>query len=558
MGIRQAIKRTPAWAKISIGIFLLLMLGGTIGLNAYLNKLVNKRLREMVLESSDGLYRLEYSGVSMNAFSGNITIHNAQLIPDTAVFTRLRQSRHAPRFLIAGKTESVSLRNVRWLAFVNSKKLNIGKLIIQNPQFNLTQYRQHNGNDSAHKPAGIFNFVSKHVKDLKLGLFSIDDAVIHYQVADTLARMRTINTIEHLRLGFRKVHFAGDTEQDRRLAADDYYIELKEYRHRTGDSMYWLGMTGLKYNSKQGIASMASFYSEPRYNEEEFSRKTGFQATRYALELKNISAEGFDVTALVQDRIVRMRKMNVDSGSAQFYMNRAYPLPKEDKKNVVLSQKILNLDFPLSIDSLNLKNFTLSYREYQPNSGQTAVLSFQGISGRAGNVTNLPAVIARNPQMKASLSARFLGAEVKASLSFALDKPDGSFGATLDINQVAAEKLNPILTPMALIEARDGILQKLECTISGTENRAMADVKLLYEDLKINLLEKSGGTLEKKGFKSMFANILVWDDNPKDGALRTSRQSTSRKHGKSFFNLAWSAVAAGILDIILKEKGIRL
>jgi hypothetical protein len=558
MGIRSAIRRIPVWLRITAGIVILLLAAGAIGMNIYLNNLVDRRLREMVYESSDGLYRLEYGDVTMNAFSGNLVIHNAELIPDTAAFVRLQQAHKAPRFLVGGKADRLTLRNVRWFRYMNSKKLKIGKLLIERPEFNLVQYRQM---DSTNQSPEAFEFISKNVnvKDLALGLFSIQDAVIHYQIADTVAKERTINTIQHLDVGFTGVHLAGDDTADRHLAADDYFINLKEYKHRTADSLYWLNIAGFQYNSRQRKASLESFISEPRYSEANFSKTVGYQETRYEATLKNITAEGLDIAALLEKNELRMTSMSIQSGSASFYMDRAYPVPSEDVKNTVISQRILDLDIPLLIDSFNVGSLDLSYKEYNPLSGRAAVLKFENVSGKAVNVTNLPAAIARDPAMKVNINGHFLGSGIRASIRFDLAKNDGKFNARLEADEVGAEKLNGILAPIALIEARQGVLQKLECTIAGTANKAVADVKLLYHGLKIDILKKNGKALEKKGLKSIFANILIFDDNPKDGSLRTARNvQKSRRFAKSFFNLAWSAVAAGIVEIIFKEKGISL
>ncbi len=558
MGIRSAIRRIPVWLRITIGVVILLLVAGAIGINIYLNNLVNKRLREMVYESSNGLYRLEYGDVTMNAFTGNLTIYKAELIPDSVAFAQLQQANKAPRFLVGGRADKLSLKNVRWFAYVNNKTLKIGKLLIERPEFNLTQYKQLNA-DSANKSGNVFEFISKNVKDLKLGTFSIQDAVIHYQLSDTVAKERIFNTIEHLDIGFTQVHFAGDDTATRHLAADDYFINLREYKHRTADSLYWITIAGFRYNSKQRKASLDSFSSEPRYSEGNFAKKLGYQDTRYETNFQNITAEGLDMATLIEKNELRVSKMNIESGSANFYMNRAYPVPREDIKDAVISQRILNLGIPLLIESFAIGNLGLSYKEYNPISGKAGILKFENISGKAVNVTNLPAAIAQNSAMKVNMTARFLGSAIRANMRFDLGKADGRFNARLEADQIAAEKLNGILPAMALIEARQGILQKLECNITGTASSAVADVKLLYEDLKINLLEKDGNTLEKKGLKSMFANILIFDDNPKDGSLRTAQNvQKSRRFGKSFFNLAWSAVAAGIVEIIFKQKGINL
>ena len=554
MGTRSVIQRIPVWLKVTVGIFLLLLLAGFIGINAYLNNLVNKRLREMVQESSNGLYRLDYSDIELNAYSGDVTIFKAELIPDTVVFAELQQSNQAPRFLVSGKTERLTLKNVRWLAFMNKRVLKISSVLIEHPEFDLVQYKSLQ-KDSANRPQGAFEFISKNVKDLKIGSFSIHDAVIRYQSRDTVAKDRTINTIEHLDIGFTGVHF----EEEKQLAAENYYIALKEYKHRTADSLYWIGISGFTYNSKQRKATLDTFYSAPRYSEVNFAKRMGYQETRYECNLKNITAEGFDIALLLEENELRMQRVKVGGGSANLYMNRAYPLPRQDKKDVVISQVIKNLGIPMLIDSITISNFALSYKEFNPLSGKAATLKFENFSGRVVNVTNLSSAIAKDHYMKVNINARFLGSGIRANIRFDLEKPDGRFNATLEADQVFADRLNVVLAPMALIEAREGNLEKLESSVTGDANHAVADVKLLYRDLKINILENKGNGLEKKGLKSIFANILVFDDNPKDGSLRTARNvRKSRRFAKSFFNLAWSAVAAGIVEIIFKEKGIKL
>ncbi|HYC28659.1 MAG TPA: hypothetical protein VEB42_07580, partial [Chitinophagaceae bacterium] len=162
MGFSGLVKKIPLWGRI--GIVLLLVAGiGVIGLNIYLTNLVNRRLRQMVAESSHGLYKLDYSNVSVNALTGSITLRNVSLDANSTAFAQLRRLKAEPRFLAGGKTKKLSLRNVHWLRYLNSKKLSIGKILIDGPEFNITQYKRQ---DSATKPLDVYDFLSKEVKDL--------------------------------------------------------------------------------------------------------------------------------------------------------------------------------------------------------------------------------------------------------------------------------------------------------------------------------------------------------------------------------------------------------
>jgi hypothetical protein len=555
MGRRPFMKRLPLWARIVMGVALVLVLG-SIGVSIYLNRLVNTRLKEMVYESSDSLYQLRYDRISLNALTGNLTIYNPQLIPDTLVYARLQQQHRAPRFLVGGKTDRLSIKNVRWLRFLNNRKLSVGSLLVDHPQMTLTQYRLKK--DSLDHSANAFNSLSRQVKDLQLGEFAIRNAVIQYQVRDSALRQRAINTVNGLDVGFSNVHFAGKPD-DRHLAAANYHIRLKEYRHRTLDSMYWIGMENFTYQSEKARAALGRFYVEPRLSEVEFSRKSGRQASRYEIQLNDITGEGVDVTAFVENSEARIDDLRIGRGFVHIFLDRTLP-PGELKKKVVLSQKIREFGLPIYIQSLRANGLDVAYKEVNPLTARAATLSFNKIVLTGSNLTNIPADIQRERGLKLDATASFMNtAPVHARFEFDLGSEEGNFSAQAELKSMSVEKLNPLLLSMASVETRNGFIRQLRFHVNGNEHRAAANVNLLYEDLKINLMEDEGKGFEKKTIKSMFANILIKDDNPKDGNLRKAEQiKVARNPRKSFFNLIWAPVAIGIQEIITAKKGFAL
>lgn len=546
-------RRFPVWSKILIGFVLFFVLA-TIGVSIYLSGLVNRRLREMVAESSNGLYKLDYRKVSVNALTGNLSIQDVELMPDTTAFAKLRQLNSAPRFLVGGKAGKLQFKNVRWLSYLANKKLNIGKLLIDQPNFNITQYQQ---KDSVRNSRNIYDLISQQVKDLRIGVFGIRDAVVNYQVSFADGQSRTINKIEHLNIGFTKIHFNSDAGK-KGLIADDYNIQLKEYRHRTADSMYWIGISGFDYNSRQKKLKLSTFFVEPRYADKEFSKKLKEQETKYKMKLDNLAVQGFNMSLLAEDGKAIVPQMSIGGGTVDIYMDRGLPRPAADQVNAAISQKILNLGFPLAIQVMKLNNVQFTYREFEPVSGRTAVIAIENVSGQATNITTIPENIRRNALMKFSLNGKFLKAAVNASFEFDLSKTDGTFKTWLKASQIEADQLNPILVPVARIEARKGVLKQLEATVHGTADLASADVNLVYEGLKINLLKIEGDSMVKKGLPSMFANLFILDDNPKDGVLRKANGVVlKRRFGRSFFNMLWGSISMGMQQIIAKKKGLK-
>jgi hypothetical protein len=549
-------RRVPLWVKIIIGVCVLFILG-IIGINIYLKTTVNNRLKAIVRESTHGLYKLDYSGLSLNALTGSFTIRDVRLTPDTAVLNKLLQQHAAPRFVYEGTIARLALSNVRWLIYINNKNLNIGKVKLTQPRFNITQYLQKN--DTAREMASIENTFGKQVRNLRVARFSVENAMVNYQVVDTVDVDRTINLVEGLDIDLEDLKLKKTKGNVPELTVDEHNITLKEFKHRTADSLYWIGMKGLHYSSHQKKATLALFYTQPRYPEKEFARKHANQQTRYQLELKNLSAENLDLATLLLKGQAIMKKVSIESGSANMFMDRSLPARGKDEGEVMISKKIRKIVVPFAIDQLTIGKLAVNYSEFNPSTGQSARIPFQNLSITATNITNLPERISRNPKLTLDATGQFMNAQIKTNFAFDLGSNDGNFTSTVTANEIPARELSPILTAIAKIETRKGTLEKLDATVTGNEQGATANVILRYRGLKISMLKKEGDTLKRRGLPTMLANLFVVDDNPKDGVLRTAQSMRLvRKPGRSFFNMLWGVIALGIKDIITDKKGHKL
>ena len=58
--------------------------------------ILQAQLKELVLKSTDSLYHIEYSDFDLNITSGNATVMDFKLIPDTNVYNKLVSIKKAP------------------------------------------------------------------------------------------------------------------------------------------------------------------------------------------------------------------------------------------------------------------------------------------------------------------------------------------------------------------------------------------------------------------------------------------------------------------------------
>ena len=81
--------------------------------------------------------------------------------------------------------------------------------------------------------------------------------------------------------------------------------------------------------------------------------------------------------------------------------------------------------------------------------------------------------------------------------------------------------------------------------IKANDKKAEGDVVLLYDNLKIKLLKNSEQGIKNKSLNSFIANILIKNQNPSNGNLRTGKIEFNRVMTKSFFNIVWKSLFDG-------------
>jgi hypothetical protein len=97
----QKKRRIPLWPFIVLLVIVALAGGGYFAYNKFVAQnhwkpYLQAELKELVLKTSDSLYHIEYSDFDLNIASGNATLKDFKLVPDTDVYNRLVAEKKAP------------------------------------------------------------------------------------------------------------------------------------------------------------------------------------------------------------------------------------------------------------------------------------------------------------------------------------------------------------------------------------------------------------------------------------------------------------------------------
>ena len=108
--------------------------------------------------------------------------------------------------------------------------------------------------------------------------------------------------------------------------------------------------------------------------------------------------------------------------------------------------------------------------------------------------------------MTAQINSRFLNkTPFTSTWTFYLSGANGRFDVTGKLGPIDAQQLNELTEPMGPATIKQGQLDGMDFTLSGSDHWMRGKIKLLYKDLKVALREKDKGA--KKTDKKFLEEI---------------------------------------------------
>lgn len=302
-------------------------------------------------------------------------------------------------------------------------------------------------------------------------------------------------------------------------------------------------------NSFRKQLDIGSYIVKPLYGERAFANREKFQRDRYDVVMKGVSLEGIDMKNLIEKKILASQ-LRIKNLSAKIYRDLQKPLRNKSKVGRYPSQLLGKIDIPVNIEKATISNAFIEYREREALSDSTGSLTFTGATLSISNITNADDAIQKNDKLNISFGAKALGTiPIKGSFIFTLKDTSGNFTATGNLPGFDAHLLNQVAIPMALMRINTGNITSIKFNFKGDNYGAGGKMVMKYTDLKVDVLKRDStkeSGVKKKGITSLLANIIIKNDNPRNGNLREVNPHSDRDVRKSFFNLVWKTMFVGM------------
>lgn len=545
-------KRRPRKRKWLITITLLVLAIAGSGITYWIihrKQLVREQLEATIIRKSQGLYRISYDHLVLDEVAGHLTIQQLRLSYDSTRYLQMAAKGTAPGILLRIFIPELTITGVKTPRALIDREIVGSYLKLEAPQLEL--YYTNKGADSLrHTPSmAMYRQILGDLDLIRLDSVIINHATIHsYRYGDTshLVQLKNVN----LQLHQLSVDSLSEQEYDRILFSKQVVAQVSDASWHTGDQRYLLRAQEIAINSRAREATLQSFNIQPLLGEAAFTRSLKYADDRFDVNIQGMQLYDFRLNALLNDTLVA-DSIHIASATLNIYRDLALPHDGKSRLGKYPHQALEKFGLATRINTLKLAGGSLTYKERNAKTRMAGAVHFAALNAHIKQISNFRPPDGQQAFMEARISSRFLNqVPLHVYWRFSLFHPQGQFSVQGKMGALPAAALNPVTEPMGPARIENGKIEELSFQFTG-HNRGMSGrVQILYEDLKVTLLEKKEDRpeLSKKKLASLVANLVIRKSNPggKKDKPRVAVISQQRDTRRSIFHLSWKALFKGI------------
>ena len=537
-------------ASLILIVILGVIAGGIMYWNAYKKQIIRNKLEDTVQEKTRGLYTLHYDNLNLDEVAGDLSVSNIKLVYDSVKYNSLIRN-DAPSVLLNISIPSISVSGVKTPRALLNKEIVGKKIHIKDPVINIIYTNA--GKDSSKNVPGkeIYEQVLGDLNLIKVDTVEISGAQITTSNLKTGKKnIQFLNTF--IRLTDVAVDSAAAEDKSRMLFSKQIFLTCEKFSWPSKNKLYNYSADSISLNTASNYIQVKNFLVHPKLKEDAFVKSLPTQDDRFDFSIRNIAIRNLDMQKLFNENIIADSVL-IGSSSFKIYRDVSIARDKKNRVGTYPHQVIAEIPIPVQIKKLVLSNSFVEYKEKNPRSNQAGKVQFHDVHATISNLTNKKEVIKVNNIMTADISTRFLNkAPLKVTWQFYLQHPKGRFDVKGSLGEMYFKDANSITEPMGPAKLEDGQLRNLQFNLAGHDYGMTGTVKMLYDDLKVSVLERDKGSkeLDKKTLATIAANIIIKNSNPsgKKDEPRIAEIQMERDTNRSIFSLVWKSLFKGIKE----------
>lgn len=332
------------------------------------------------------------------------------------------------------------------------------------------------------------------------------------------------------------------------LLEKDLSLSVNNYTLYSPDSLNMVSVGKLSFLDGNLILDRITI--RPTLGRYDYLRKKGFQTDAISGYVNKAVLEAVDVERLLSTKKLTAKVLRLEDFSLDVFRDKRMPA-KAPEIRPMPQYLMQNSPVALNLDSVILTGGAMRYEEFSPRSMLPGYVLFDEL-----HASIAPFVLVGKddpyPIDSSSVvaSAKIMGdghVNLKGTMFFESPYP---MDLEMEMGQFDLRLTNSILAPGVFVRIREGKVNSAKWNFRLTDVEAVGQMNLLYQDLKIQLLDSL--TLQRGRGKlnvlSFLANTVIKKSNPR-GFFGNQASSTiyfERDKSRFVFSTLWKATLSGL------------
>ena len=543
------------WFKVLALILLLLVILLMIA-NAIVSRKAESVLHDKLASADTSSYVIGFEDVKVNIFTRTVKIFDVSIRPSAAAMEHLRNEIQSP-VRIEANIKKIKVGNIGVLDALTGKSLDIGNMVVDDPVITLYSPQYMFPDKKAHKkrktPEAADSNLSVPFDEAFLNVLRVNNATINW-VNVQADRNELLAGNLYLRMDDIHVYHPKGDSASFMLDVDDISLELSHFQILLPGKLYTVRTNKIAIGYADGNMRIDSLKLIPSYPKEKFGHVVGKQTDHFDLAINHLLISGIEFDSIINNKVIT-EKVTLDRPVANIYRDKAIPRDMSHFPNLYQTT-VAGLPFGLNISLVEINDASITYQEKAEWATEPGGVIFDDFDIRITGILNDPEILKNGHSMKLEGKALLMG---KADLNIHLDLPIGRHDEYFTLYGTSgpfkAELLNPLMAPLAALEAKSGTFNKCSFYVLGKNDTAVARTLFLYEGMEMSFLQKgkqAQGKISENKFLSLLVKAALNKDNPQKGKeVVVGLGNFVRDPNKGFFNYAWKTIQDGLVNTMI-------
>lgn len=521
--------------RFLLGGFLLLGLSGVFWLNPLLEAVMEEYVdRKIVLHSAALGYNLDYRELDLEIFSEKLHLKQvkARLIADSAGMAGTGLGTlQIGRVSLSG----INLSNFLWDDALDIQRISVDTLSLNMPRRDSADIRTGgSGLDSISLPG---------IDRVLLSRFELDHFRMNLLEPDGMDTISTFYGNQLLVDGILLDRNSSKTGESLVPDLQDLELQLNKQRYTLRDARYELYFDRFHYRHTDRSVRVDSLRFRPLATAEDLAGSQLYSFETYQGWFSRLEIRDFNLDRLLGQGELKLGAILIDSLHAEIFRDKRLPYDTDDRV-ALPDETLLQIGYPLRIDSVVLKSSHLVYREKLRDTGPEVLVEFPVLEGRIANLVSADFPGERRDTLKIDLNGNLLG-----TLPFYLNlqmpyATDDFFMKGTTLGSSGLHELNPTIYPAIGMRFSGGSLDRMHFNAAGNSGYMGGELTMHYTDLEVAFIKEDGS---RKKTLSWLANTVIRNSNPNPrGRTIVGAIAFERVPYKGVWNYIWKGVQSGV------------